>query len=143
MISPLWNCSLDFISHFKKRFYLFLKRVERREKERDRNISVREKHLLVASCTCPDQGLNPQPRHVPWPGMDPVIFHFVERCPHNWVTLIRAYIKLFYSFTFPITSIIPLWILFPLTIFKDGIPFSFPIFFPPRQIHGFSNYLYF
>ena len=31
------------------------------ECERDRNIDVREKHLLVASRLCPDQGLNPQP----------------------------------------------------------------------------------
>ena len=38
---------------------------EGRERERDRNIDVREKHRLVASCTHPNQGLNSRPRHVP------------------------------------------------------------------------------
>ena len=36
-----------------------------RVREERRHISVREKHQLVASCMCPDQGLNLQPRHVP------------------------------------------------------------------------------
>ena len=40
--------------------YLFIyKRSE--EKEREININVREKYQLVASRTCPDQGLNLQP----------------------------------------------------------------------------------
>ena len=34
------------------------------EREKERNISVREKHQLVASCTCLDWELNPQPRYV-------------------------------------------------------------------------------
>ena len=32
-------------------------------KERERNINVKEKHGLAASCTRPDPGLNFQPRH--------------------------------------------------------------------------------
>ena len=32
-----------------------------RDKERERNINMREKHPSVASYTCPDQGWNPQP----------------------------------------------------------------------------------
>ena len=39
--------------------YLFLERREGREKERERNIEVREKHPSVASCRCPDRGPNP------------------------------------------------------------------------------------
>ena len=35
------------------------------ERERDRNTDVREKIWLVASCRCPDQGSNLQPRDVP------------------------------------------------------------------------------
>ena len=52
---------------FLKVIYLFLERGEGREKERERNIDVREReeHRLVASCTHPDWGLNPQPKHVP------------------------------------------------------------------------------
>ena len=40
---------LDFI-------YLFLERGKRREKVRERNIDVQEKHPLVASCMHPDEG---------------------------------------------------------------------------------------
>ena len=55
-----------FISFLKKDFFnLFLERREGREEERERNISVREKHQSVASRMCPHQRLNPQPRHVP------------------------------------------------------------------------------
>ena len=58
-------CSFHLIKlpYFKKDFtYLILERGERREEERERNIHVREKHLLVASCMCSNRGLNPQPR---------------------------------------------------------------------------------
>ena len=35
-----------------------------RERQREKNIDVREKHQLVASCVCPDWGSNLQPFHV-------------------------------------------------------------------------------
>ena len=38
----------------------------------------------------PSQGPNLQPRHVPWPGIELVTFHFVGRCPARWATLLRA-----------------------------------------------------
>ena len=40
-------------------------RERERERERERDIEVREKHQSVASHTCPDQRLTPQPRYVP------------------------------------------------------------------------------
>ena len=53
-------------------FYLHLRaclidfRKRRRERGlRERNTDVRDKCQLVASCTHPNWGLNPQPRHVP------------------------------------------------------------------------------
>ena len=53
------------LAFIKKDFiYLFLERGEGREKERERNIDVREKHQSVAPCTWPIQGPNPQPKHV-------------------------------------------------------------------------------
>ena len=54
------------------RFYLFIFREsgEKREKERERNIDVSEKHQSVAPCMCPHWGWHQQPRHVPWPGID-------------------------------------------------------------------------
>ena len=42
------------------RFYLFLERGEGRQRERERNIDIREKHQLIASCyMLPFWGLNP------------------------------------------------------------------------------------
>ena len=55
--------------YFKKDFiYLFLER-EKGGRKSGSEILIWERniHWLVASCTCPLQGLNPQPRHVPWP----------------------------------------------------------------------------
>ena len=51
-------------SIFKKDFMYFIFGGEGREKERKRNIYMREKHGLVASYVHPDQGPNLQPRHV-------------------------------------------------------------------------------
>ena len=44
---------------------MILERGEGREKERERNINVREKYGSVASQTRPDQGPNLQSKHVP------------------------------------------------------------------------------
>ena len=52
---------IDYLDYFL-RFYLFLERGEGREKERERNINVREIHPLVASLMHPNQGPNLQPR---------------------------------------------------------------------------------
>ena len=52
-----------------------------REGEREENIDVRGKHGSFASCLLPNQGLNPQSRHVPLPGIKPAIFWFVEQRP--------------------------------------------------------------
>ena len=48
-----------------------MKRVERREKGRERNINMREMGCLLHT---PDWELGLQPRHVPWLGIEPVIF---------------------------------------------------------------------
>ena len=50
---------------------------------RKRNITVREKHLLLASPMCPDQGLNPQPRHVPRADTEPATFQFMAQCTNQ------------------------------------------------------------
>ena len=76
---------------FLKSFiYLFLEIGEEREKEREKKICVKAKHHLVSSWTCPNQGPGPQPRHVPWPGIEPATFHFVGWHSTNWAALVRA-----------------------------------------------------
>ena len=55
-----WEFGEDGLSnYFSMKLYLFLQREEVREKEKERNIDVREKYLH------PTQGANPQPRHSP------------------------------------------------------------------------------
>ena len=48
-----------------------------------RNISVREKDQLVAFHMRPEWGLNPQPRYVPWPGIELAIFQCTGRCSNK------------------------------------------------------------
>ena len=86
---------------FKNIFFLLL--ILEKGKKRERNVHVREKHQSVASCTRPDWGLNPHPRHVPWLGIKPTTFWFVGRHPTNWATLARARAELLNSLGFRIS----------------------------------------
>ena len=61
-----------------------------RERERERNINVRDKHWSVASCMHPDPKLNLQPRYVSWPEIEPMTFWFTNDAPTSWATLARA-----------------------------------------------------
>ena len=38
----------------------------------------------------PLRTLNLQPRYVPWPGIQPMTFHFAGWCPTNWASLVRV-----------------------------------------------------
>ena len=49
ILNPLSYTSQDLFMFFKYFIHLFLGRGERREKEKERNIDVREKHQSVAS----------------------------------------------------------------------------------------------
>ena len=75
---------------------MILERERKGEEGRERNIDVREKDQLVASCMLPDQGLsqdqgpNPQPRHVPWPGIKPAAFRLWDNTPINSAKPARA-----------------------------------------------------
>ena len=62
------NPALSFFYFLKDFSYLFLERVEGREK-REKNIDVQGKHWLAAS-HAPNQRPGPQPRHVPWVGIN-------------------------------------------------------------------------
>ena len=65
---------------------------------RKRNIDVREKHWLVDFHMCPKWGLNLQPTHVSWPGIEPVTFWFMGWCPTNWATEAREFLWFFVLF---------------------------------------------
>ena len=71
------------------RFYLFLERGKGRKKERKRNIDV-WKITLAASHSPPNWGPGPQPRHVPWLGIEPVTFWFAGQHSIHWATLAKA-----------------------------------------------------
>ena len=55
------------------RFYLFL---ERGEGGRGRETLMWERNINWLPLACPQPGTWPQPRHVPWPGIEPVTFQF-------------------------------------------------------------------
>ena len=75
---------------FFKRFYLVLERGE--GKEKGRNINMQEKHQMVASRVPPAGEPGPQPRLVPWPGIEiePMTFQFTGECSIHWATPARA-----------------------------------------------------
>ena len=60
--------SLCFVLFFFFRVYLFLERREGREKEREGNINVREKHCLGCFLHAPNWWPGPQPRMCPVTG---------------------------------------------------------------------------
>ena len=58
-----------------------------RGQQREKHIDVREKHQLVAIRMCPDWELNPQPRYMPWAGIEPANlqpFGVWDDAPTNW-----------------------------------------------------------
>ena len=61
--------SLDFIFFLKIPFIYILETWEGRVKERERNTDVWGRPRSAASCLCPYQGLNLQPRHMPRQGI--------------------------------------------------------------------------
>ena len=65
-------------------------REEGGERVRERDIDVREKHQMVASCMCPDQGSNPQPRYVSRPGLEPTTFWCMGQHSNKLSHLARA-----------------------------------------------------
>ena len=82
---PLYICTIFFLVLTQGHAYWFLERGEGRERERERNVAVREKHWPVASCT-----------HAPWqdrtynPGMcEAATFQFAVWCS-NWATPAKA-----------------------------------------------------
>ena len=70
--------------HFRSNNFfliLFIFREKWREKERERNTYVREKHRLIVPHMNPNQGPNLQLWHVPWPGNEPTTFCSIGCCP--------------------------------------------------------------
>ena len=77
-LSDSLPCHLDRV--FFKILFIYFLREGREGKERERNVDIWEKHRSVASCTCPNQGPGPQPRYVPWSGIELVTFCFLGWC---------------------------------------------------------------
>ena len=85
-----WVCLMSkvliYVFIFKDFIYLLLERGEGREEEKEKNINVWEIHPSVASCTPPNSRPGPQPRHVPWPGIEQVSFQFAGWHSIHWAT---------------------------------------------------------
>ena len=76
-----WEVNYPF---FKKNIFFIFRWGKGGRKRGREKLDVREKHPLVASLLHPDGGLNPQPRRVPWLGIKPLTFCFVQPTePHQ------------------------------------------------------------
>ena len=73
--------SFFFKKYFKK-FILLLDRGEGREKGRETS--------MCGCLSCAPWGLGPQPRHVPWLGIEPATLWFTGRHSTHWATPARA-----------------------------------------------------
>ena len=78
------------LSHFLKRFYLFIfrKREREGEKEGEKHWCVRKTVRCLSYAHKRGPGL--QPRHVPWPGIEPATFQLAGRRSVHWATPDRA-----------------------------------------------------
>ena len=88
---------------FKDFIYLFLERGEGKEKERERIIYV----WLPLVCADPHWGPGPQPRHVPWLGIELETLWFTGLCSIHWATPARAECiaaKVYSNFCFTLPS---------------------------------------
>ena len=72
---------------------LFLEIGEGRERDKERNIYVTEKHQSVASHVLPSWGPGSQPKHMPWLEIEPVTFQFTDQHSIHWATVDRARLK--------------------------------------------------
>ena len=86
---------ISFYSLLKEFTYLFLERRGEKEKERERNIDVREKHHSVASHKRPDGGLNLHLRPVPWRGTEPGTSRLAGRRLTHWDISVKAFLIIF------------------------------------------------
>ena len=77
------------LSFFFLRFYLFTFREKERQRERERNNNMRETSVSCLLHTT-NQGPGPQPRHVPWLGIEPVTFQFTSWHSSHWAIPARA-----------------------------------------------------
>ena len=79
----LFQMVVKLFHFFKDFIYLFLEIGERKEKER--------KTSMCGCLSCaPYRGPGPQPRHVPWLGIEPVTLWFTGQHSIHWATLARA-----------------------------------------------------
>ena len=112
MCSPCKLCGLIAnLSFLKDVIYLFIERGEGREKERERNIAVWEMYWLV-SCLLhnPNWGPGPQPRRVPWLGIELVTFLVTGWHLIHWATPARPYFKAsIFIFSFNLLTVLIGW----------------------------------
>ena len=82
-----YYCCYYFDPHLKIRLLIFFRERESvcwcRGRGVERNIYVRERHWSFTSCTCQEQGSNPQPSSVPWPGIEPATFWCMGQCSNQ------------------------------------------------------------
>ena len=104
--------------------YLLLEREEGREKGRERHPCARDTWIGCLLIT-PNWSPGPQPRHVPWPGIQPATFQFAGQHSIHWTTAVRAICYMFWNilwnFFYKILAWILLGFVFCFVLFLDRL----------------------
>ena len=100
-----------------------------------------EKHPLVASLTCPDWGLDLQPRHVPWPEQTQTFWVCGMTLQHTEPHQPRLYVAIWYVQYFlshsPVTTNLTL---FTTTLKHVQTSLAVPLSHPVTETHCSSLY---
>ena len=128
---------LFFNPHLRMCFIDFRERG--REREIHTDIDLREKDRSVSSYMHLDLGLNPQPRYVPWLGIEPTTFWCMGWCSNQLSHLVRHVFKVhpgcsmyqhfitFYEyillydqtiFSLSVFSLMELWVVSPVSYYE-------------------------
>ena len=81
-----WFIFIIFIFLFspKDTFSLLLERKE--ERKGKRNIDAEREASIGYLPYTPGPGINPKPRHAPWPGIEPANFRWQDDAPTKWAS---------------------------------------------------------
>ena len=115
-----WMITFDCLFLLFLRFLFIFRGRERREKERERNISVWEKHWLVASCMLPTGDWTHNPGMCPHRELNQWPFSLWDNFQTRWATPARAIVSFSYL-VFSVFNFSPLNIFCTVTVISGPL----------------------
>ena len=140
LFTYLFNLYLVFIFLIPTGGYVYwFKRGREGGREKERSIDVWEKHQSVASHTCPNQELNPQPRYVPLLGIKPITFW----CMVYGLILFLITVFFFCCCDWVFSTILSSKSLIPSSVSSDVLLISYSVFFISVIVFLISDWSFF